>query len=122
MLFPSDDTILVSAIFEKLKLSTQEHVSTCQKWGLKINAAKCKVMPLEQAPIWINGIVPKTSKDVKRRIALASSAFGRLKNTIWYNRDISYSLKKRLYASLIVPIATYASETWAMKAEDKQRL
>ena len=132
----ADDTTLVSVIFEKLEISTQELECACQKWGLKINAAKCKVLSPEQTPIEINGeavenvssfvflgsVVPHTSDDVKRRIALASSAFGRLKNTIWNNRNISYSLKMRLYASLIVPIATYAAETWAMKTEDEQRL
>ena len=133
----ADDTTLISVIFEKLKLSTQELELACQKWGLKINASKCKILsPESQDTIEINGepvenvdqfvflgsVVPNTSDDVKRRIALASSAFGRLKDNVWRNRAISSSLKMRLYASLILPIATYASETWALKVEDERRL
>ena len=133
----ADDTTLISVIFEKLKLSTQELELACQKWGLKINASKCKILsPESQDTIEINGepvenvdqfvflgsVVPNTSDDVKRRIALASSAFGRLKDNVWRNRAISSSLKMRLYASLILPIAIYASETWALKVEDERRL
>ena len=33
----SDDTTLISAVFEKLQLSTLELEQACQKWGLKIN-------------------------------------------------------------------------------------
>ena len=33
----ADDTTLLSAIFDKLRLS-------CKKWGMKINGAKCKII------------------------------------------------------------------------------
>ena len=59
---------------------------------------------------------------MKRRIALASSAFGRLKKNIWSKKEISNTLKWRLFQALIVPIAIYASETWTLKTEDNQRL
>ena len=36
----ADDTILISAVFEKLKLSTLELEQACQKWGLKSNPLK----------------------------------------------------------------------------------
>ena len=98
----ADNTTLVSAMFEKLKLSAQELERACHKWGLKKNAVKCKVMSPEQTPIEINGeavenvssfvflrlVVPNISDDVKRRMALVSFEFDRLKNTIWYNIDI----------------------------------
>ena len=133
----ADDTTLVSVILEKLKISTKELECACKRWGLKVNGAKCKVLSPEQpSEIEINGeqienvdhfiflgsVVPNSSDDVRRRTALASSAFGRLKKNVWSNRDISYSLKMRLYASLILPIATYASETWTLKVEDEQKL
>ena len=43
----ADDITLISLIFEKLKLSTQELENACAKWGLKVNAAKCKIMSPE---------------------------------------------------------------------------
>ena len=44
----ADDTTLVSVIFDKLKLSSQELEKTCQKWGLKVNVSKCKVSSTER--------------------------------------------------------------------------
>jgi len=133
----ADDTTLISVIFEKLKLYTKELETACQKWGLKINSDKCKVMSKEineaievnnqtvekvENFVFLGSVVPNTSDDVKRRIALASSAFGRLRANIWNRKDIPYQIKIRLYNALIVPIAIYASETWTLKAEDTRKL
>ena len=60
--------------------------------------------------------------DVERRVNLAYSAFGRLNKAIWKNAQISLGLKVRLYNALIVPIATYACETWTLKESDAQKL
>ena len=127
----ADDTTLVSAIFEKLSLSTEE-----LETALEINASKCKIMSTENDNIYINGeivenvnsfvflgsSVPNTTVDVKRRIALACSAFGRLKNNIWGRREVTNKLKVRLYNALILPIAIYGSESWTLKSEDSRRL
>lgn len=133
----ADDTTLVSVIFDKLKISTDELEKACSKWGLKINASKCKTLTPElNDDVFINGevvekmesfvflgsCIPGTTEDVKRRIALASSAFGRLKKNVWARRDLSLKIKVRLYNSLILPIAIYASETWTLKSEDTHRL
>ena len=132
----ADDTTLMSVIFEKLRLSTQELEAACQKWGLKINNNKCRIMTEYDDDIRIDGdeiqkvnefvflgsTLPGTTKDVIRRTALASAAFGRLQRTVWTRRDISRKLKTRLYKSLILPIAIYAGETWTLKAEDARRL
>ena len=103
----ADDTTLISAVFEKLQLSTFELEQACQKWGLKINPFKCAIMtPDSNAEIEIdNNVVPKVSKfkflgslvpdcssDVQHRISMASQAFGRLR-TIWSSKDVSINLK-----------------------------
>jgi len=56
--------------------------------------------------VYLWSVIPN-STDVIRRTALAAQAFGRLKEVIWKNRNIVFPLK----VSLILPIATYASET-----------
>ena len=40
----ADDTTLISSLMEKLGFSTQELENVCNKWGLKINTSKCKVI------------------------------------------------------------------------------
>ena len=103
---------------------------------MKINVGKCKVISNDQRNIMIEGnpvdkvteftflgsVIPGSESDVKRRIMLASSAFGRLKESIWSKKNISRNLKMRLYQALILPIATYASETWTLRETEKQSL
>ena len=72
--------------------------------------------------VYLGSSVPDTIKDVERRIALALSAFGRLRKSVWSNRDILLRLKVRLYRALILPIATYAAETWALTVTDEKKL
>ncbi|KAI8489175.1 hypothetical protein Bbelb_331600 [Branchiostoma belcheri] len=130
----ADDTTLIAAIFRKLQISTTELESACKKWGLKVNAAKCKVITSEETDnimiedtavekvpefVFLGSVVPGTTSDIKRRIALAASAFGRLRKTVWNRRDISKNLKVRLFQALILPIATYACETWTLKKSDE---
>ena len=121
---------------EKFQISTNELENACSKWGMKINPAKCKIMTedprdikLNQIPIdkvenfvFLGSNVPSTENDVKRRIRLAASAFGRLKGTIWSNQTITRQLKVRIYQSLILPIAIYGSESWALRKSDYQKL
>ena len=132
----ADDTTLFSVIFNKLCISTKELEACCLKWGMKVNPAKCKIISIDPDDIQIDGkkvdkvdqfvflgsIVPGTTSEIKRHIGLASTAFGRLKQRFWSKMNILLPLKIQLYYSLIVPIATYASETWTILAEDERRL
>ena len=72
--------------------------------------------------VFLGSCIPNTTDDIKRRIGLASSTFGRLKSSIWSRNDISNNLKIRLYNSLILPIAIYGSESWTLKTDDSNRL
>ena len=132
----ADDTTFISTMFEKLQISTRELETACRKWGLKINSQKCKVMSRDDRNIYVENsivekvdkfvflgsVVPGSSDDIQRRIGLASSAFGRLKNKIWSNKNLPNKLKTRLYYALIIPIAIYACETWTIKKEDERKL
>ena len=98
----ADDSTLLALDFEKLQVAILELQQACLKWGMKINFDKCKVLTLSNDNIVIHGellenvnnfiylgsSVPDTTKDIERRIALALTAFGRLRKSIWSNRDI----------------------------------
>lgn len=132
----ADDTTLLSANFDTLQETTAELEEACRKWGMKINADKSKIISPTDRRITIDGqdiehkdtfiylgsVVPGTKDDVERRIALAASAFGRLKNSVWSRRELSTDLKVRLYKALILPIVIYASETWTLRAEEARKL
>ena len=107
----ADDTILISAIFDKLQLSTAELENACARWGMKTNVDKCKVLSQNDGPIRIEGaivenvesfvflgnVVPDTGEDVIRiYILISSTEFKRLRRSVWSRRDVSLRLKIRL--------------------------
>ena len=53
----ADDMTLISAIFDKLQLSTAELENACARWGMKINVNKCKVLSQNDRPIRIEGAI-----------------------------------------------------------------
>ena len=57
-----------------------------------------------------------TPPEIRRRLALAHSAFGRME-AVWRRRAISLTLKLRLLDSLVLPVLLYGSETWTLSAE-----
>ena len=132
----ADDTTLLDLMLEKLQMSTQKLEEACKAWGMKINVSKCRVMTNDQQNIILDGTtiekadnfiflgsnIPSVEVDVKRRTRLAAWAFGRLKNNIWSNQNITRSLKVRIYRALILPIATYGAETWTLRKADISRL
>ena len=50
----ADDTTFIAAIFEKLQLSTNQLQQACMKYGMKINARKCKAITPSPNPISID--------------------------------------------------------------------
>ena len=132
----ADDTTLISTTFEKRKTSTLELDNACKKWGLKINPSKCatispekKDITIDNCPIknvdefkFLGSIVLNCASDVTRRVSIASQAFGCLRSSILTSREMSRSKKVCLYKMLILPIAIYSSETWALREQDTRAL
>ena len=50
----ADDTTLMELVFENLQISTNELEKARRRWGMKINATKCKVMTEDQQDISLN--------------------------------------------------------------------
>ena len=108
---------------------------TSLKVGLRINVNKTKILQIgkqqdgniitDQHPVeevehfmYLGSIISNsgdTEKDVNCRIGKASSVFQKM-NDVWTTTAINIKLKLQLYNSLIVPIVTYASETWKITA------
>ena len=96
----ANDSTLLALDFKKLQVVILELQQACLKWGMKINFDKCKVLTPSNDNIVIHGellenvnnfiylgsSIPDTTKDIERRIALALTAFGRLRKSIWSNR------------------------------------
>ena len=50
-----DDVTIMSTVFEKLQLSTEELQAACRKWGMEINFSKCKVITPSDKYITVEG-------------------------------------------------------------------
>ena len=74
--------------------------------------------------VYLGGLITedaKCTKDVKRRIGLASAMFGQLRK-IWKSKSITIRTKKKLYETLVIPVLLYGAECWSLKKEDERRL
>ncbi|KER24112.1 hypothetical protein T265_08154 [Opisthorchis viverrini] len=59
-----------------------------------------------------------TKDEISIRIGMARTTFANL----WRRRDISFSVKGRVYNAAVRSILLYGSETWPLRAEDVKRL
>jgi len=59
--------------------------------------------------------------DIHARIGKASTVFRRLYN-VWRCSGIGMNTKLRLYASVVLPTAIYAGETWTSLAKFRHML
>ncbi|KER24813.1 hypothetical protein T265_07598 [Opisthorchis viverrini] len=62
-----------------------------------------------------------TEDEISIRIGKATAVFANLRH-LWRRRDISFSVKGRVYNAALRSILLYGSETWPLHAEDVKRL
>ena len=130
----SDDPQVLQHILDRLEY-------TVSSYGMTFAPHKCKILLQD----W-QGVVPVLTlggerleiverfmylgsyigpaglgDEISQRIAKARVAFGNLRH-LWHRRDISLSLKGRVYNASIRSVLLYACETWSVRSDDVQRL
>src|SRR6218665_2197513 len=136
----ADDIDLVAEDDGELEELTDEVHS--QRFGLKINVEKTKTMTigkqqktveikiegktLEQVTefIYLGRVITedgRCTKDIKRRIGLASAMFGTM-NKVWRSNNITTATKVKLYGTFVIPVMMYGSECWCLRKEDERRI
>merc|ERR1712121_55348 len=140
----ADDTALVAESAEQLQCLVQEFGRVCKRRKLRVNVGKSKVMRIggseepEMLNIRLNGDMVEVvdsfkylgscfssdggvKGDVCMRIQEGVKAFGAMKK-VWNERNVTLGVKRELYERIVVPTVMYGSETWAMRAEEKNKL
>ena len=105
--------------FKKTKVM---RVSKNRKAKLNITVGGHKLEQVDQFT-YLGSILDQdggSSKDIRRRIALAKEAFTKRRELM--TGSLSKDIKKRLAKSLIWSIALYGAETWSLKKQDESRL
>ncbi len=63
---------------------------------------------------------PAHEKEIRRRIRMGWSAFG--KQNLVMNSNLPLSLKRKVYNKCILPVLTYGSDTWLLTKELERNL
>jgi len=64
--------------------------------------------------VYLGGVITKDgrcTKDIKRRIGLASAMFGTMKKL---SNNITTATKVILYGTFVIPVMMYGSECWCL--------
>jgi hypothetical protein len=138
----ADDVVLLSENTGKLQVFLNELNSCVAMFGMRFAPSKCKMLlqdwvgpaptltlagePLAEVDkfCYLGSFISpcgKLSNEVSYRIQKARVAFINLSH-LWRRHDIRLSVKGRVYAATVRPVLLYGSETWPLRAEDKQRL
>ena len=128
----ADDTTLMAESEEELKSLLMKAKEESEKFGLKLNIQKTKIMASGPITSWeIDGETVETvpdfifwgskitvdgdcSHEIKRCLLLGRKVMTNL-DSIFKSRDITLSTKVCLVKAMVFPIVTYGSESWTIK-------
>ncbi|XP_075779308.1 LOW QUALITY PROTEIN: uncharacterized protein LOC142827711 [Pelodiscus sinensis] len=134
----ADDCALYAGSEAEMQVSVDKFCTACDNFGLTINSRKTEVMyqpvpyaPYTESTITVTGRMLQAVDqftylgstlshaanidiEVTCRIVKASSAFGRLRPTVWERQGISQATKLKVYKAVVLTIFLYACETWTV--------
>ena len=122
----------LKSLFMKVKVESE-------KFGLKLNVQKMKIMASSPTTPWeIDGETVETlsdliflgskitadgdcSHEIKRRLLLGRKFMINL-DSIFKSRDITLPTKVRLVKAMVFPVVMYGCESWTVKKAERQRI
>ena len=128
----ADDTTLMAESEEELKSFLMKVKEESEKFGLKLNIQKTKIMASGPITSWqIDGETVETvsdfifwgskitadgdcSHEIKRRLLLGRKVMTNL-DSILKSRDITLPTKVRLVKAMVFPVVMYGCESWTVK-------
>ncbi|KAI8518909.1 hypothetical protein Bbelb_021660 [Branchiostoma belcheri] len=140
----ADDIVLLSENNQGLQHLTKKLETSSEKVGLRVSSEKTKAMevgnhtgqPLLNITVnnsqveivdqftYLGSVISNSGDvepDINCRVGKAASVFRRM-NSIWPATTINIDTKLRLYNSIVLPTAIYASETWKCTAKVSRKL
>ena len=135
----ADDTTLMAEGEEELKSLLMKVKEESEKFGLKLNIQKTKIMAsgpitswqidgetVEALPDFIFGGSKITvdgdySHEIKRRLLLGRKVMTNL-DSILKSRDITLLTKVHLVKAMVFSVVMYGCESWTVKKAEHQRI
>ena len=134
----ADDTTLMTEREEELRSLLMKVKEKSEKFGLKLNIQKMKIMASGPITSWeIDGETVETvsdfilggskitadgdcSHEIKRRFLLGRKVMTNL-DSILKSRDITLPTKVCLVKAMVFPVVMYGCESWTVKKAENQR-
>ena len=131
----ADDTNLMEESTEELKSLLMKVKEKSEKFGLKLNIQKTKIMalvPSHHGKQWKTGrdficlgskitAGDDCSHEIKRCLLLGREAITNL-DSIFKSRDITLPTKVRLVKAMVSPVVMYGCESWTVKKAECRRI
>ena len=132
----ADDCALNAANQFDMQRSMDLFATACNNFGLTISTKKTEVMyqPAPGTPytdpvitangqklasaekfVYLGSTLSKSAlldEEIALRIARASTAFGRLQDSVWNREGLGSKTKLKVYRAVVLPSLLYAAETW----------
>jgi hypothetical protein len=141
----ADDAALVSHTPEGLQRCLDAVSATYSEAGLVVNTVKTEVLQQPSNPgtpsaefrtmnttltnthdfRYLGSVVTDRvdlSREIHRRIALASASFGRLSTRVFYNHDLRLTTKMAVFRAVCVSILLYGCESWTLYRAQVRKL
>ena len=135
----ADDTTLMAESEEELKSLLKKVKEESEKFGLKLNIQKTKIMASGPITSWErDGETVETvadfiflgskisadgdySHEIKRCLLLGRKVMTNL-DSILKSRDTTLPTKVHLVKAMVFPVVMYGCESWTIKKTDRQRI
>ena len=135
----ADDTTLMAESEEELKSLLMKAKEESEKFGLKLNIQKTKIMTSGPIISWqIDRETVETVRDfilggsqitadgdcsheIKRRLLLGRKVMTN-HDSIFKSKDITLPTKVHLVKAMVFPIVLYGRECWTLKKDEHQRI
>ena len=142
----ADDCALNANNEQEMQLEMDGFSTACDNFGFTISTKKTEMMyqpapgnPYQEPNITVKGqrlqavenftylgsTLSRSANidaEVTNRIAKASSAFGRLKKSVWEKRGISHHTKVKVYRAVVLTTLLYCCETWTIYRRHEKQL
>ena len=132
----ADDTTLMAESEEELKSLLMKVKEESEKFGLKRNIQKTKIMASGPITSWeidgetVSDFILGGSKviedgdcshEIKRYLLLGRKVMSNL-DSIFKSRDITLPTKGHLVKAMVFPVVMYGCESWTVKKAERQRI
>ena len=131
------DSALVVHSAEEMQKVVNVFSDASKKYGKKINIKKTEVLYQPNSTIireedimvdgnklnsvleftYLGGTISSNGRiddEIQRRMAKASTYFGRLRQRLWNNHHVSMRVKGKIYRAIVLSTLLYGAEAWAV--------